>query len=79
MPWPADVRVTIVLAEHGQENIPHGVGGGHAKHRRPAFRNFAASLDGGSTVIAPSHRRPSALAALHALKSPPPEVRKHQH
>jgi hypothetical protein len=70
--WRADASVTIVLAEHGQESIPLGVEDGHAKHRRPAFRNFAASLDGGSTVIAPGHLRPSALAALHALKSPPP-------
>jgi hypothetical protein len=78
MAWPTDVSVTIVLAGHGRENIPHGVGGGHAKHRRPAFRNFAVFLDGGSTVIAPGRRRPSALAAVRALKPPPPEVRKHQ-
>jgi hypothetical protein len=56
---------------HDQEIISHGVVVGHAKHRRPAFRSFAASHDGGVNGHRAKSQRPSVLTALHAPKSPP--------
>jgi len=44
MPWPADAGVTIIWPSMVKRTSPWR---GHAKHRRLAFRNFAASLDGG--------------------------------